>query len=273
MTPRRALALLLLAAAPAAAQDGEAAAADSDTVAVAVIVPQRPPTRYGIVRSHLPDSPAAPQLAVALTRYVANFGSRDGVMPGSTFDVYRGPTFLGMMRVEDVYRDSSSLRLISLDRKLDPQATTPVIRGDLLYPRRVLLESIEFGSGKPDFSGGMSERLRYASRFILSFPDFAVHLEGHTDNVGPKADNQTLSRQRAETVAGYLHDIQRIPREQMVAVGFGDAHPLVDNGSEAGRYRNRRVDVVMVSEPSPGTAPAAVPPPEAARPAAPSPSR
>lgn len=264
MTCRRLLALLLLAtvpaaAAPAAAQDDEPAAADSDSAAVAVALPPRPPTRYGILRSHLPDSPGAQQLAVSQTRYVANLGSRDGVKPGSLFDVYRGATYVGLLRVERVYRDSSSLRLVSLDRKLDPDVAQPVARGDLLYPRYVMLESINFGTGAPDFTAEMSERLRHAARFILNFPDFPVVLEGHTDNVGNKADNKTLARQRAQSIADYLHDIQLIPRAQMVAVGYGDERPLVDNATEQGRFRNRRVDLLMVRQLPPEVTPPAVP--------------
>ena len=116
---------------------------------------------------------------------------------------------MGLLRVEQVYRDSSSLRLVNLYRKLDPEVAEPIQRGYLLFPHHVLLETVNFKAGKPDFSHEMHERLRYAARFILNFAEFPVIVEGHTDNLGDKARNLALSRSRAAQVKEYLHDIQQ----------------------------------------------------------------
>ena len=162
--------------------------------------------------------------------------------------MYRRATYVGLLRVEQVYRDSSSLRIVNLERKIDPESPEPISRGYLLFPHYVRLESINFGTGEPDFSDDMHERLRYAARFILNFPDFPVVLEGHTDNTGAKESNRTLAEERAQTIEEYLHDIQRIPRLQMFAVGYADERPIASNDTDEGRFRNRRVDVVMFNE-------------------------
>ena len=73
-------------------------------------------------------------------------------------------------------------------------------------------------------------------------------VEGHTDNLGEKARNVVLSRERADEVKGYLHDIQQIPRTQMFTVGYADERPIASNNNEEGRLQNRRVDIVMVNE-------------------------
>jgi outer membrane protein OmpA-like peptidoglycan-associated protein len=242
---RWAAALCLLALAPLHAQS-ETAAADSDSVAAVVV--QRPITKYGILRTHLPDSEGAVQVAVSHARYIANFGSRDGVKPGAIFQAYKAQTYVGLLRVEQVFRDTASLRLVNLDRKLDVESPEPIQRGYLLFPHHVLLETINFGSGKPDFSEDMHERLRYAARFVLNFPDFPVVVEGHTDNMGEKEKNLLLSQSRAAQVKQYLHDIQQIPRTQMFAMGYADERPIASNGTEEGRLHNRRVDIVMVHE-------------------------
>ena len=238
------LCLLALSLSPLRAQrvspGATPAAADSDSV----VVIERPLTKYGILRTHL--LAGATQVAVSHARYIANFGSRDGVKPGAIFEAYKADTYVGLLRVEQVYRDTASLRLVNLDLKLDPESVEPIQAGYLLFPYHVLLETVNFGSGKPDFSENMHERLRYAARFILNFPDFPVIVEGHTDNLGDKARNVTLSRERAEQVRQYLHDIQQIPRSQMYAVGNAEARPIASNNSEAGRLENRRVDIVMV---------------------------
>jgi outer membrane protein OmpA-like peptidoglycan-associated protein len=238
--------LLVLTLSPLFAQrDGASeitpAAADSDSVVV-----ERPLTKYGVLRTHLPDSDGANQVAVSHGRYIANFGSRDGVKAGAMFQAYKAGTFVGILRVEQVYRDTSSLRLVTLERKLDPSAAEAIQRGYLLFPHHVLLETVNFGSGTPDFSEDMHERLRYAARFILNFPDFPVIVQGHTDNMGEKARNIVLSQERADQVKQYLHDIQQIPSSQMYAMGYADEHPIANNGHEAGRFANRRVDIVMV---------------------------
>ncbi len=155
---------------------------------------------------------------------------------------------MGLLRVEQVFRDTASLRLVNLDRKLDVESPEPIQRGYLLFPHHVLLETINFGSGKPDFSEDMHERLRYAARFVLNFPDFPVVVEGHTDNMGEKEKNLLLSQSRAAQVKQYLHDIQQIPRTQMFAMGYADERPIASNGTEEGRLHNRRVDIVMVHE-------------------------
>ncbi len=239
----RVAAACLLALSPLYAQESTTAAGDSDSVVVV-----RPLTKYGILRTHLPDSEGAPQVAVSHARYIANFGTRDGVKPGAIFQVYKAATYVGLLRVEWVHRDSASLRLVNLDRKLDPESPEPIQRGYLLFPHHVLLETVNFGSGKPDFSEGMHERLRYAARFILNFAEFPVVVEGHTDNLGEKARNVVLSRERADEVKGYLHDIQQIPRTQMFTVGYADERPVASNNNEEGRLQNRRVDIVMVNE-------------------------
>jgi len=217
-------------------RDITAAVADSDSVFV-----ERPLTKYGILCTHLPDSDAANQVAFSHGRYIANFGSRDGVTPGAIFQAYKAGTYVGLLRVEQVYRDTASLRLVNLERKLDPESPADIQRGYLLFPHHVLLETVNFGSGKPDFSENMHERLRYAARFFLNFPDFPVLVQGHTDNLGEKARNTTLSLERAEQVKQYLHDIQQITRAQMHARGYADERPIANNSREEGR-----VDIVML---------------------------
>lgn len=233
-------ALLVLAVTGTAA--AQSATAEADTAA-------RPkPSRFVIFRVHEPAGLSGPQAAMAHGRYLVNFGSRHGVMRGSIFRVRKGDVHVGLVRVERVWRDSASVRLVQLHHKLAVDSVLPLERGYRLYPKYVLLETINFGAGKPDFTAGMHDRLRYAARFILSFPDCPVVVEGHTDNTGKKADNVKLSRHRADAIRGYLHEVQRIPLTQMRAVGYADTRPIASNRTPEGRFRNRRVDIVMLDK-------------------------
>ena len=46
----------------------------------------------------------------------------------------------------------------------------------------------------------------------------------------------------------FLNEVYRLPMRQMHAVGFGEERPVATNEHEAGRYRNRRVDIVLMDE-------------------------
>lgn len=69
-----------------------------------------------------------------------------------------------------------------------------------------------------------------------------VEIEGHTDNVGSNASNQTLSEKRAASVKRAF--IRRgVDESRIMATGFGEEQPMADNGTAAGRAKNRRVVV------------------------------
>lgn len=248
------VALLWLSVGAVAAQQQatkpDSAAQDSTALPV-----EMPGSKYGIQAIRLPDSDSATQLIVNQATYVGNFGARDGVQAGSIFQVYGGGSYIGLLRVEQTFADSAYLRMVILDKKVDLKSDIVVKRGYRLYPKYVLLETVNFGSGTPVFTTQMHERMRYAARFILSFPDYPVVLEGHTDNTGKKSENVKLAIRRAISIEEYLQDIQRIPRSQMFPVGYADERPLASNSTEAGRFANRRVDIVLVDELPPEAVP------------------
>jgi outer membrane protein OmpA-like peptidoglycan-associated protein len=73
--------------------------------------------------------------------------------------------------------------------------------------------------------------------------DLKLRVEGHTDNQGSAAANQSLSEKRAQAVVAWLsaHDV---PAGRLTAKGLGQAQPVADNSTEDGRAKNRRVELV-----------------------------
>lgn len=70
----------------------------------------------------------------------------------------------------------------------------------------------------------------------------SIRVEGHTSSEGTDAHNRELSRRRAQAVVDDL--IRRgLPRDRVTAVGRGPDVPIADNGDEAGRSLNRRVEI------------------------------
>jgi outer membrane protein OmpA-like peptidoglycan-associated protein len=74
-------------------------------------------------------------------------------------------------------------------------------------------------------------------------PALKLAIEGHTDNSGNAAHNKELSEQRAAAVVAAL-TAAGIDKARLQSAGFGADKPLADNGSEEGRARNRRVELV-----------------------------
>lgn len=72
----------------------------------------------------------------------------------------------------------------------------------------------------------------------------AVKVVGHTDSVGSDAYNQGLSERRARSVADFLV-AQGVPADKLSTEGRGESQPVADNGSDAGRAENRRVELYV----------------------------
>jgi len=74
-----------------------------------------------------------------------------------------------------------------------------------------------------------------------------LQLSGHTDDVGNAQNNLVLSKKRVESTKNYL--IARgVDPENLILQYFGESKPIADNKSEAGRQKNRRVEMEIVFE-------------------------
>ena len=203
-------------------------------------------SKYRITKAHLLPMQRGPQAGVSQGRFIINFGSREGVQPGGIFRVMNRGRIMGLVSISHAWRDSAEARIVRLVHKNNPESPVSLEPGYYLEPKLVLLETIQFEKGEPVITPEMYERLHYVARFIRSYPQFPLMLEGHTDNSGKKAENQKLAQERAEGVQLFLNEVYRLPMKQMHAVSYGQERPVAVNATEEGRYRNRRVDIVLV---------------------------
>jgi outer membrane protein OmpA-like peptidoglycan-associated protein len=74
-------------------------------------------------------------------------------------------------------------------------------------------------------------------------PAWNFSIEGHTDNVGGDAHNQTLSEKRAAAVKAYLVKAG-VAEKRLTTKGFGASKPVAGNDTSLGRSENRRVEIV-----------------------------
>lgn len=70
---------------------------------------------------------------------------------------------------------------------------------------------------------------------------------GHTDNIGEKQYNIILSKNRAAAVGNYLRTAG-IETNNITEDGKGYSEPIADNTSEAGRAKNRRVEIFITND-------------------------
>jgi outer membrane protein OmpA-like peptidoglycan-associated protein len=75
---------------------------------------------------------------------------------------------------------------------------------------------------------------------LTGHPDLSLIVEGHTDSTGTAEHNKDLSERRAKSVVTYLTG-RGIAAARLSAIGKGEAEPVEDNASPAGRAGNRRV--------------------------------
>ena len=81
------------------------------------------------------------------------------------------------------------------------------------------------------------------AKLLNANPALKLEVQGHTDNAGTPAHNQTLSVGRANAVVGALM-AQGIALDRLAPKGYGQTKPIADNANEDGRSKNRRVELV-----------------------------
>lgn len=109
-----------------------------------------------------------------------------------------------------------------------------------------LLEAsrIEFDPGSDRIANSKAALLDLTARAAADCPG-TLRVEGHTDNTGGLAINESLSRRRAEAVRAAL--IQRgVAPARIIAAGYGPAQPVGDNTTDEGRALNRRIEIRIV---------------------------
>jgi outer membrane protein OmpA-like peptidoglycan-associated protein len=77
---------------------------------------------------------------------------------------------------------------------------------------------------------------------LTKYPNSLIDVMGHTDSTGSDAYNLDLSKRRAEAVGNYL-TLRGVSRARIATIGYGEQYPVADNATEAGRSRNRRVEI------------------------------
>jgi OmpA-OmpF porin, OOP family len=105
----------------------------------------------------------------------------------------------------------------------------------------IAMKYVNFKSGTSEMTTSSRKNLDEVLKVLLKYPEMNLSIEGHTDDVGDDAFNQSLSEKRARACMDYL--IQKgISKDRLLVTGYGETKPIGDNKTEEGRLQNRRTE-------------------------------
>ncbi len=107
-----------------------------------------------------------------------------------------------------------------------------------------------FDSGSWAVNTEGRQAVKQLGQVLAQNSDIAVLIEGHTDNVpyngsGQLKDNWDLSTKRATAIVQILRENANIDPQNLTAAGRGEFAPVASNDSEAGKAKNRRIEVIL----------------------------
>ncbi|MBW2243069.1 MAG: OmpA family protein [Deltaproteobacteria bacterium] len=120
-------------------------------------------------------------------------------------------------------------------------APPPVVAADPCH-ETVTFEGVHFEFDRAEILPSGRGILDGVASRLDECRDTRVRVAGHTDSIGTEAYNQGLSERRAAAVASYLVS-HGVAATRLDEVGHGEGQPVADNATDAGRARNRRVEL------------------------------
>ncbi|MFA5140518.1 MAG: OmpA family protein [Elusimicrobiota bacterium] len=116
-------------------------------------------------------------------------------------------------------------------------------------------DTIFFDSGKADIKDSGRKVLERVGGILSHISDKQIRIEGHTDDVPIRgtlkeryASNWELSAARATMVARFLQEKAKVDGALLIAAGYGEYRPVAPNDTEAGRAKNRRIEIVLIDK-------------------------
>ena len=112
---------------------------------------------------------------------------------------------------------------------------------------RAELTGVNFKAGSAELIPSSLKTLDNAIAGLKRNAKAKIEIEGHTSSEGSENFNQKLSEDRANSVMEYMIS-KGISKDRVSAVGYGSSRPKEDNGTEAGRKANRRIEIRVVNK-------------------------
>jgi outer membrane protein OmpA-like peptidoglycan-associated protein len=154
---------------------------------------------------------------------------------------YRGNAHAEVTESQSMDKDDL---LKSISKELGPEKNTSVEKTSKGV--KITLQNINFDPNSAVLRPEDAAKLETIAKILQKESGRDLLIEGYCAKAGAEDLAQTLSEQRAATVAGFLVDKGVRTSEHIITRGYGDKHPLADNSTEAGRAQNRRVEITIL---------------------------
>jgi flagellar motor protein MotB len=118
------------------------------------------------------------------------------------------------------------------------------LKGDIGKTGHVAIYGIFFDTGSAAVKPESAPALQEIGKLLQQDPKLKLYIVGHTDNVGELQMNMTLSRGRADAILKALTTTYGVAPDRLQSFGDGPLAPVASNRDEAGRAKNRRVELV-----------------------------
>ncbi len=131
---------------------------------------------------------------------------------------------------------------IVTEKAMEQEVTASDLSDEIKKSGHVAVYGIHFDTGKATIQADSEAVLQQIVQLLNDDPALKLRVEGHTDNQGAAAANQTLSEKRAQPVVAWL-TAHGVAASRLVAKGYGATKPVASNTTEDGRAKNRRVEL------------------------------
>ena len=123
-------------------------------------------------------------------------------------------------------------------------ANAEALSSDITQTGHTAVYGIYFDSNKAVVKPESKPALVEIAKLLTTTPSLKLAVVGHTDSVGSVETNLALSRSRAEAVVKELTTTYKIADARLKSYGVSSLAPVASNDTEAGRAKNRRVELV-----------------------------
>ena len=187
------------------------------------------------------------------------FSGKSQVNKGFDFILTRTDT-LTVVASAPGYQEAEEIMVVSCDTCADyqyvvrlekddpraPQVEADTIFRDLAVNQSFRLDNVYFDQSSYVLRSESYPQLNKLAKTLATVPKLVIEIAGHTDNVGDRRLNQTLSENRARIIRTYLIR-NGIDERRLRPNGYGDKHPAAPNDSEENKRKNRRVEFVVLA--------------------------
>ncbi len=113
----------------------------------------------------------------------------------------------------------------------------------------IVLGGVTFETNGVQIAPDSATQLSHLAHYLRDWPEIVIEIRAYTDAPGGRGLNQDLSERRAEVVKAYL-EAKGIDAARLKARGMGERSPIADNSTPDGRAKNRRIEIVLLSQDS-----------------------